>query len=461
MTRTNMRLIALPKSRVCWTTLALLASSLACAEPLDLKGAVQRALETEAQYRAVRAELDAVREEKARARAGLLPTLSASGTHTDNDAERTFADGSSDDPNYTAKQYNLTLKQPIFRRDSWVKYQQAGTRIASAERQADSERIKLILDVSEQYLDCLYADAVVRFARAEVTALEGLVTSVTRGFAAGANTRTDVLDAEARLDAARVRLIEAAQQTDSARRALESSTGRPVSAIHPILQERLVLQDPELSIRHWRDAALARNPEVQAAQYNVELARQEVQLQQAGHYPSLDLIVQRQHADSDSISTLDVESHTTLWGVQFSVPLYSGGLVSASARQAGARLAAAQAELDAKLQEISLRTARAVEALQASSQRVQALSRAEASATAALTGTEKGLQAGTRSFVDVLNARQQLFEAQQSRARADADFILDLLNLKAAAGQADESAIDEANAFLASDASVVFPTLAE
>ncbi len=458
MTRMHTRLTTFVKP-VCW--LALAASSLASAEPIDLKGAVLRALETEAEYRSVRAELDAIREEKARARAGLLPTLSASGTHTDNDAERTFADGSSDEPSYTSKQYNLTLKQPILRRDSWVKYRQAGTRIASAEQQADSERVRLVLDVSEQYLDCLYADAVARFARAEVSALEGLVTAVTRGFSAGANTRTDILDAEARLDAARVRLIEAQQSIDSSRRALESSTGRPVSAIHPIVQARLALRDPHLRIRDWREAALTANPEVQAATFNVELARQEVQLQQAGHYPSLDLVVQHQHAESDSITTLDVETRTTLWGVQFNVPLYSGGLVTASTRQAGSRLARAQAELDAKREEVMLRTARAVEALLAGGQRVQALSRAEASATAALTGTEKGLQAGTRSFVDVLNARQQLFEVQQSRARADADFILALLQLKAAAGQADEAAIDEANAFLADSASVVFPTLAE
>jgi outer membrane protein TolC len=88
-----------PKPGIGWTALALFASGLACAEPLDLRGAVARALESEAEYRSVRAELEAVREERAPARAGLLPTLSASDTHTENDAERTFADGSSDDPN--------------------------------------------------------------------------------------------------------------------------------------------------------------------------------------------------------------------------------------------------------------------------------------------------------------------------------------------------------------------------
>lgn len=436
---------------------AMLVGNLASAAPLDLKTAVAQALESEAQYRAVRAELDAVREEKPRARAGLLPSLSVSGTHTDNRARRSFTNGTSDSPDYTSKHYSLTFKQPLYRRDNWLKYQLADARIASAEQQADVERVKLILDVSEQYLDCLYAHAVLRFARAEVEALEGLLVSVTRGFAAGTSTRTDILDAEARVDAAQVKLIEAEQNIDAARRVLESSVGHAVSAIYPIEQERLVLRDPDLKIETWRKAALASNPEIQAAQFNVQLAEQEIQLQEAGHYPSLDLIAQRQLADSDSITTLGSRTDTMLWGLQFNIPLYSGGLVLASTRQAEARLKRAQAELEAKVADISLRTARAVETLRAISQRVKALSRAEASATAALIGTQKGLDAGTRSFVDVLNARQQLFEAMQSKARANADFVLGLLALNAATGLADESAVDEANALLARDGAITFP----
>ena len=441
---------------VCLIALTLLAGNAIGADPLDLKTAVQRALEQEAEYRSVRAELAAVREEKPRARAGLLPTLSASGTYSNNRVKRTLTNGLSDEPDYVSRNYNLTLKQPLFRRDSWIRYQQADTRISSAEHQAEVERVKLILRVSEQYFYCLYADAVTQFARAEVSALEGLLISVTRGFESGATTRTDVLDAEARLDSARVKLIEAEQNADAVRRALESSTGQRIDAIFPIQPDSLVLRDPNLRIQEWREAALATNPEIEAARENVQLARQEVKLQQAGHYPTLDLIAQHQFADNETISTLGARTTNNLWGLQFNVPLYAGGLVSASIRQAGARLERAHADLDSRTADISLRTARAVESLLASSQRVKALNRAEASARASLTGTEKGVQAGTRSFIDVLNARQQLFEAMQSKARANADFILGLLYLKATTGFADETAINEANAFLDRGTAVKF-----
>ncbi|MDP3124058.1 MAG: TolC family outer membrane protein [Thiobacillus sp.] len=437
--------------------LALLTGKPGHAESLDLKTAVRLALVSEAQYRATRAELDAIREEKPRARSALLPSLSITGSRTNNRAKRTFSDGLTDYPDYTSEEYGLILKQPLFRRDNWIKYQQADTRIASAEQLTDVDRIKLILNVSEQYLDCLYTDAVVRFARAEVRALEGLLTSVTRGFSAGATTRTDILDAEARLDAARVKLIEAEQNIDATRRALEASIGQRVSAIYPIQPARLVLKEPNLRIDEWRVAALTSNPEIQAAQYNVQLAKQEIQLQRAGHYPTLDLIAQRQLENSGTITTIQLRTITNLWGVQFNIPIFSGGYVTASTRQAVAQLERAKAELDFANSEVALRTAKAVEALHASSQRVQALSRAETSAAASLTGTEKGLEAGTRSFVDVLNARQQLLEVMQSRARANADFVMGLLNLKASTGLPDETAVDEANAFLSKEEVITFP----
>lgn len=435
--------------------LAALAGGAASAQPLDLKSAIGRALEAEAGYRAARAELHAVREEVPKARAALLPSLSVSGTHTFNNANRTLSNGVTDEPDYTARNYSITLRQPIYARESTVRREQADTRIAAAEEQTRVERAKLVLDVSEQYLECLYASAVERYARVEIESLEGLLASVTRGFEAGVNTRTDILDAEARLDAARVRLVEAQQRVDAARRALEKSIGLTVSEIRPIAAHRLSLSGNGMSVETWQDAALATNPEIRAAKENVKLARQEIELQRAGHHPTVDLIVQRQFARSDSISTLGSRVDTTLWGVQFNIPIYSGGYVTAATRQASARLGRARAELEAAEADVSLRAARAVEFLQASGQRVQALARAEASAGASLTGTERGLKAGTRSFVDVLNARQSLFEVVQSRARANADFVLGFLRLQAVAGSIDDAAIEAANALLSNDATVV------
>jgi outer membrane protein len=66
--------------------------------------------------------------------------------------------------------------------------------------------------------------------------------------------------------------------------------------------------------------------------------------------------------------------------------------------------------------------------------RVKALKQAVVSNQKALESTEAGYDVGTRTTVDVLNARRNLFSAKRDYARSRYDYILDTLRLKQAAG---------------------------
>lgn len=432
--------------------LSLVLGTVAQAQVLDLRTAIVKALEHEATYRAARAERDASAQEIPRARAGLLPQLSITAGRTENraDIEQTNALGQrvSREDEYVSENFALTLRQPLFRRDAWVRYDQAGTRVEIAEQQLESERARLVSRVGEAYLNCLLADAGLQLVESEITALEGIVQAARRGLEAGVATRTDLLDAEARLDTAKVRLIEGLHGRSQAQRTLESLVGGQVAALWSIDGERLVLDGLQGGLDYWLDRAREMNPEILAARLGVELARKEVQLQQAAHYPTVDLIAQRQKSGSDSVTSIGTTSYTNLWGVQLSIPLFSGGQVTASTRQAASRLERAQAEHDASLERVMLHVAKAFETLRAAAQRVRALERAEASADASLEGSEKGLAAGTRSLVDVLNARQQVFEVRRSRAQANAEFIFSLLDLSAVGGDLSDTAFERVNSML-------------
>ncbi len=52
----------------------------------------------------------------------------------------------------------------------------------------------------------------------------------------------------------------------------------------------------------------------------------------------------------------------------------------------------------------------------------------------ALEATEAGFEVGTRTTVDVLDARRRLFEAQRDYARSRYDYLINLVRLKSAAG---------------------------
>jgi outer membrane protein len=66
----------------------------------------------------------------------------------------------------------------------------------------------------------------------------------------------------------------------------------------------------------------------------------------------------------------------------------------------------------------------------------------------ALQATEAGYEVGTRTSVDVLEARRRLFEAQTNYARSRYDYLLNVLRLQLAAGTLDRQGLEEINALL-------------
>ena len=92
--------------------------------------------------------------------------------------------------------------------------------------------------------------------------------------------------------------------------------------------------------------------------------------------------------------------------------------------------------------------------------RVQALRQALESSQTALKATEAGYEVGTRTAVDVLDARRTLVQAQTNYSRSRYDYILNVLRLKQAAGNLDRKALEEVNAWLAETSPAAAPVSA-
>lgn len=80
--------------------------------------------------------------------------------------------------------------------------------------------------------------------------------------------------------------------------------------------------------------------------------------------------------------------------------------------------------------------------------RVKALKQVLKSTETALEATEAGFEVGTRTAVDVLNARRELYRARSEYAAARYRYLLQTLKLKQAAGILAEDDLDRINAWL-------------
>jgi TolC family type I secretion outer membrane protein len=420
---------------------------------LDLSQAYGEALVQDSTIRAVRAATDARRERLPQARAQLLPSVSASVSRYRNSLERTSPDGSGQlvtaNLRYTSSSEALTLRQPLFRMQLLADYRQAKAQVDDAEATLERETQNVGVRVSGAYFEALLAEEHLALVLAQKTAFTTQFDAAQKRFRAGLGTRTDIDEARAALDLNVAQELEARQNLDFTRRQIQSLVNRPIDRLAPLDSSRMRLVPPAPDrLEAWVEQAEANSPELQSLVAQVEAARYEVEKAQAGHYPTLDAVAQWSRSDSDTITSIKTRYTNRSIGLQLNIPLYSGGHVSSTVRQALAGQQRAEEALEAMRRDLGVRLHREFRGVTEGVLRVRALEQAVRSAEQVVISNSRSYEAGSRTLPDVLNAEQLKVSAQRDLAQARFVYMLSRVRLQALAGGPKTEVIDEINGWL-------------
>lgn len=426
----------------------------AATAPLTLAQAYQLALAHDATLAAARAATDARRERLPQARSALLPNVSFNATRFKNSLETTQPSITGqpirNEQEYFSATRTLTVRQPLFRAAEYYDYRQAQAQVEDANAQLELEVQTLAVRVTTAYLQALLAEDQLALARAQKSAFQLQLQAARKGFAGGAGTRTDVDEAQARLDLAVAQELEAAQDVGYTRRQLQVLTNQPVTALAALDAQRLPLAAPpgDGGMLQWIDRAEQSSPEIRGLQAQREAARLEISKQRAGHLPTLDAVAQWSVSDSDNVTRINSRFDNKSIGLQLTVPIYAGGMVNSRTRQAVAELERTEETLEATRRDLALRVEKEYRGVTEGVLRVRALEQAVRSAETVVESSRKSYQAGSRTLVDILNAEQQKVNAQRDLADARFRYLLSRIRLLSLAGAADTAAIDEASGWL-------------
>jgi len=414
------------------TTTPIISTNAAATTLLDI---YRLAIDNDPQYHAVEAAYLASLESKNQSRAQLLPSINLSGNKTDN-KQKTLASGffTLGTRNFNSSGYTLSLNQPLFNYDYFIQLRQSDDSIGEASANLSAAQQALIVRVSERYFDALAALDDLEFTRAEKRATERQLEQTRQRFEVGLIAITDVHEAHAVYDLITAQEILADNLLASQYEALSEITGQIHKAV-AVLSANTPLITPEpADIGKWGDTALNQNFQLIAAEFVYNRAREEIKRQRAGHLPTLELNASHIYSNSKGGNFGENESKNQAIELRLNMPLFLGGATNSRTRQAQ-RLADQSREAYEQQRRATLRQARdAYRSVLAEINRVKALGQAVVSAQSALDATEAGLEVGTRTTVDVLDARRELFRAQRDHARSRYDYILNTLRLKEAAG---------------------------
>jgi protease secretion system outer membrane protein len=422
---------------------------------LDLKQVYESALLQDATIRAARATADSGRERLPQARAGLLPQVSVSAGRTHNNLESTspniLGTPVATNDQYFSDNRTLQLRQPIVNMQRWLQFQQAKSLVEEVEANLDRDLQNLVVRVAGAYFETLMADEQLELVLAQKKTYTALLDASQKAILAGSGTRTDVDDAKSRLDMATAQELEARQNQDLTRRQLQLLINQPIDQIARLNVMALKLSLPNPSnLDEWTRKAEQASPEMRALQARLEAARREVSKAQAGHLPTLDAVAQWTNSGSENITRVNSRYENKTIGVQLNIPLYSGGYVNSTTRQAVAEQTRAEESLEALRRDLGVRVHKEYRGVSEGVMRVRALEQAVRSAELMMQSTQMSFKAGSRTQLDVLNAQQQYTLALRDLAQARFVYLMSKVKLASLAGDDALSSVDEINASLIS-----------
>lgn len=455
----------------CGVALTLLGSAAGAENLLEV---YQHAVRSDPLIREAEARRLAALEAKPQARGALFPqidlngqmaTRDSSSNSTFNQAVDTDGDPStppeivivnntqstdSDSWNYTAQ-----VTQTLFRWDQWQTLQRASAEVALAEANYQAAQQDLMVRVSQRYFDVLAAEDTLSAAEATAEAVSRQLEQAEKRFEVGLIAITDVQEARAAHDSATAAVIAAKRALASSQEFLRELTGEAYATLVKPAEDMPLDQPQPLDEQAWVTQSLEQNLDVIASRLGVDIAKRNVGIARSGHMPTIDLFAQRTEFDSEATQInngragpADNDQEQDTIGIQVTVPIFSGGVTQSRVREQVYLHRAEREKLEGSQRAAERATRDAYLGVIAEKARVAALKQAVKSNQTALEATEAGFEVGTRTTVDVLDARRRLFESQRDYARSRYDYLINIVRLKSAAGVLAPQDLAQINGFL-------------
>ncbi len=431
------------KSYLLYLLIILVCSPLRAETVLDL---FKQAEEKNPEFKISGTERAIAKEGKSQAKSSLMPQVTLEASAVENWQLDNWWSGESTEN--TTLGYNVSLAYPLYRRGLNATVQQAETGIQQANVAYESAKQNLMASILQGYFNVLAGKDKLSNAQANKRAIVGQLEQVKAKFEVGLIAITDVQEAQAAYDLAIADEIQAKNEVDNALEALREIIGEYPQKIAVLKSDiPLVNPDPENS-EEWVEIALKQNPSIIVAQHAVTKARQEIKKQRVNRYPTVDLVAQ--HRYNDSVRGDDMLGNATgnTVGIQFSYPLFEGGLRSSRVREARQRYSQALDRLEQQQRVVQQQTRNAYLKVMSSISRVKAFQQAVTSTETAQKAVEESVDAELRTIVDLLNVTSNVYQAKTNLAQARYDYVVSTFLLKQAAGMLSTEDLNALNEWL-------------
>lgn len=330
--------------------------------------------------------------------------------------------------------YGAFLRQAVFSGDLLFNAGKAEQQVARVRFLSDVAEDALIVAVCNAYFGLLSAQEQQGISEAKMRALKTQFEQVKGRTEAGLALEAESKSAEASLGLAAVNLEESRRAVEAAYVDLEALTGQRYQGILPLLPHVELLAPTPLDESAWTARARSNNPAILAQQMQVAVSKADVEKAHYQRYPKVDVVGSYTRLNNEGGVTGKREEIEGRIGVTASLPLFTGGLLTAEIARNQSEQRRAESELAAVINKTVRDTRIAYANTTLGKQKITAVQRALEAAVLAEQANRSGYESGTRTNADVLAAVEQRYTAEFALSATRYKFLADTLYLKQVAG---------------------------
>ena len=401
----------------------------------SLQEALSEAYRSNPTLQAQRAELRSIDEGVAQALSNWRPTITYTGQYGRNrvDSQSGF---------FSSRQlrrpesHNITIEQPLFRGGRTIAdTSRAENQVLAARSSLKSIEQDVLLDAARAYMDVFRDQAVVRLTKSNEKVLHRQLQATRDRFTVGEVTRTDVSQGEARVARAKADRIQAEGDLEVSRASYRRVVGKKVGNLSKPGDVKGLPKNLEAAL----ELSMKKNPLVVSAQFIEKAARDDVELVEGELWPTISVTGELEQVNSFSSAGSSSENLSII--AKLTMPIYQQGAVTSRVRAAKQVVGQRRLEIEEARREAVELANTAWESLQTARARVEAFGIEIRSNEIALEGVRQEAQVGSRTVLDVLDAEQELLDAQVNVVRAQSDEFVAAMELRAAIGSLTAKAV--------------------
>lgn len=401
----------------------LLVATMSClgfvqaASAESISGALAKAYNNNSSLNSARAGVRITDEGVPLAKSGYRPRVS--GTGSINYTNQTGVD-------ITTGSFGVSISQTLF--DGFQtrnNVRAAKAQVLAARENLRNTELNILFNAASAYMDVIRDRQIAVLRERNLAFLGEQVRAADSRLEVGEGTRTDLAQAQASRSSAIAQLSAARATVVSSEAIFRQTIG-----VQPgRLDAASAVKNLPSSLDQAMALALSNHPAILATQHIVDATSYQVKSAQGQLLPQLSaeagLSAGYQQSGSGGQQPPGYSGNNTATvGLQLTVPIYTGGQVSATVRQRKETLGQARIDVDVSRDDVRAAVTSAWTQYYAAQEGVSANRELVRAAQLALNGVTEERNVGQRTTLDVLNAQADVIDAQINLAQSERDVVV-------------------------------------